>query len=72
MQQRSQGILEMKISKLGNVIANARIMDDSNIDASKAFIFSNEYLEWATEWKYNILIVENEADPSEKDFSEFQ
>ena len=54
--REAQGILEMKISKLENVIANARIMDDSNIDASKVFILSNVKIKNVrTEWKYNIL-----------------
>jgi len=37
--KEAQGILEMKISKLDNVIANARLIDDTNIDASKVYSF---------------------------------
>ena len=33
-------MLEMKISKLEHVIANARILDDPEIDTSKAYILS--------------------------------
>ena len=32
--KEAQGILEMKISKLQDIIANARLIDDSNIDDS--------------------------------------
>ena len=69
--KEAQGILEMKISKLENVIANARIMDDSNIDASKVFILSNVKIKNVSngmEIQYT-LVAENEADlKSEKDF----
>jgi len=37
--KEAQGILEMRISKLEATIANARLIDDSNIDKSRAFIF---------------------------------
>ncbi len=36
----AQGLLEMKISELENKIANARIIDESNIDTSKVAILS--------------------------------
>jgi len=36
----AQGLLEMKISKLEEVLGNARVLDDSNIDASKVAILS--------------------------------
>lgn len=36
----AQAMLEMKISKLEHVIANARILDDPEIDTSKAYILS--------------------------------
>lgn len=36
----AQAMLEMKISKLENIIANARILDDPEIDTSKAYILS--------------------------------
>ena len=38
--KEAQGILEMRISKLEAVIANARLIDDANIDKSRAFILS--------------------------------
>ena len=36
--KEAQGLLEMKISKLKTVLANARVIDDSEIDSSKVFI----------------------------------
>ncbi len=36
----AQGLLEMKISKLEEVLGNARVLDDSNIDTSKVAILS--------------------------------
>ena len=38
--KEAQGLLEMKISKLKTVLANARVIDDSEIDSSKVFILS--------------------------------
>jgi transcription elongation factor GreA len=36
----AQGLLELKISKLEEVVGNARIIDESNIDTSKVSILS--------------------------------
>lgn len=36
----AQGLLELKISKLEELIANARVVDEANIDASKVSILS--------------------------------
>lgn len=36
----AQGLLELKISKLEEVVSNARILDESNIDLSKVSILS--------------------------------
>ncbi|MDB5261973.1 MAG: transcription elongation factor GreA [Adhaeribacter sp.] len=36
----AQGHLELKISKLEEVVGNARLIDDSNLDLSKALILS--------------------------------
>jgi len=69
--KEAQGILEMKISKLENVIANARIIDDSNIDASKVFILSNVKIKNVSngmEIQYT-LVAENEADLKAKKIS---
>lgn len=38
--KEAQGLLELKISKLENVIANARVIDESQLDTSKALILS--------------------------------
>lgn len=37
----AQGLLELKISKLEEVLSNARILDESTIDTSKVSILSN-------------------------------
>lgn len=39
--KEAQGMLEMRISKLEAVVANARIIDESDLDMSKALIHSN-------------------------------
>jgi transcription elongation factor GreA len=36
----AQGLLELKISKLEEIISNARVLDESNIDTSKVSILS--------------------------------
>jgi transcription elongation factor GreA len=38
--KEAQGILEMKIAKLEAILANARIVDETNMDDSKVFILS--------------------------------
>lgn len=38
--KEAQGLLELKISKLETIVANARIIDESQLDTSKALIFS--------------------------------
>jgi transcription elongation factor GreA len=38
--KEAQGLLEMKIAKLETVVANARLLDESSIDASKVSILS--------------------------------
>lgn len=38
--KEAQGLLEMKISQLENLIANARIVDESQLDTSKVLILS--------------------------------
>ena len=62
--KEAQGILEMKIAKLGEVVANARIVNDSEIDHSKIFILSIakiKNVENGMELTYTI-VAENEAD----------
>ncbi|GFZ82402.1 transcription elongation factor GreA [Aquaticitalea lipolytica] len=38
--KEAQGMLEMKISKLEESLANARLIDESQLDASKALVLS--------------------------------
>ena len=38
--KEAQGMLEMKISKLEEVLANARIIDESQLDTSKVLVLS--------------------------------
>lgn len=60
----AQGLLEMKIAKLENAIATARVLDDSDIDASKAYILSTvklKNLKLKKEFSYT-LVSEEEAD----------
>lgn len=38
--KEAQGLLEMKISKLEDVVANARILDSSKVDTSKVMVLS--------------------------------
>ncbi|MFM1913386.1 MAG: hypothetical protein RIR51_1224 [Bacteroidota bacterium] len=60
----AQGLLELKISKLEDVIANARILDESTIDLSKVSIYSKvkiKNLKNGMELNYT-LVSEEEAD----------
>lgn len=60
----AQGLLELKISKLEDVVANARIVDESKLDNSKALVLSKVKIKNKTsgqEMTY-ILVAENEAD----------
>lgn len=38
--KEAQGLLELKISKLQNIVQNARLIDESKIDTSKALLLS--------------------------------
>ena len=67
----AQGHLEAKISKLENILANARIIDDSNIDDSKVYILSTVRIKNqknGAEVTYT-LVAENEANLAEKKIS---
>jgi len=60
----AQGMLEMKISKLQDIINNAKIIDESKMDASKVLILSTVEVKnynTGTKMKY-MLVPENEAD----------
>jgi transcription elongation factor GreA len=69
--KEAQGILEMKIAKLEEIISNARLIDDSNIDNSKVYILSKVKIKniangMAMEY---LLVAENEADLKAKKIS---
>ncbi|XOV93659.1 MAG: transcription elongation factor GreA [Bacteroidota bacterium] len=60
----AQGLLELKISKLEEVVGNARIIDESSIDTSKVSILSTVKIKNeknGMEVKYQI-VAEEEAD----------
>ncbi len=62
--KEAQGILEMKISKMENIVAHARLIDDTNIDNSKVYILSIVTIKNSDngmEMVYT-LVAENEAD----------
>lgn len=61
----AQGLLEFKINELETILANARIIDESQLDASKVAILSNvtiKNLKTGKEMTYK-LVSETEADP---------
>ena len=69
--KEAQGLLEMKISKLETIIANARLIDNSTIDNSKVFILSNVKIKNVAngmEMAYT-LVADNEADLKAKKIS---
>ena len=62
--KEAQGLLELKISKMEDLLANARLIDETNMDTSKVFILSkvkikNKALDKVMEYT---LVAENEAD----------
>ena len=60
----AQGLLEMKISKLENVVGKARVIDESSVDTSKVSILSKVKLKntkTGTSTLYQ-LVSEEEAD----------
>ena len=62
-----QGMLELKISKLKQTISVARIIDESKMDSSKAYIFSTvtiKNLKNSAQMKYT-LVPEKEANLKE-------
>ncbi|MDZ4824391.1 MAG: transcription elongation factor GreA [Flavobacteriales bacterium] len=69
--KEAQGMLEARIAKMQDLIANARLVDESQVDASKIFILSkvkiknlqnNAILEYT-------LVAENEASLADKKIS---
>ena len=62
--KEAQGLLETKIAQLKNVVANARIIDESQLDDSKVLILSKvkiKNVKSGMELSYT-LVAENEAD----------
>ncbi|MFD2586514.1 transcription elongation factor GreA [Croceitalea marina] len=62
--KEAQGLLEMKISKMEETLANARLIDESQLDTSKVLVLSTVKLKNQTngmEMKYT-LVAESEAD----------
>ncbi len=62
--KEAQGLLELKISKLETVLSNARLIDESQLDISKALILSKVKIKHkgnGMEMEYT-LVAENEAD----------
>ena len=62
--KEAQGILEMKISKMEAIVANARLIDETHMDNSKVFILSKvkiRNMSNAMDIQYT-LVAENEAD----------
>jgi transcription elongation factor GreA len=62
--KEAQGLLEMKISKMEDLVANARLIDESKLDNSKVLILSKVKIRNTinnAEMSYT-LVAENEAD----------
>ena len=62
--KEAQGMLEMKISKLEEVVSNARVIDESQLDTSKILIHSTVKLKNTKtnqEMTYK-LVAQSEAD----------
>ena len=62
--KEAQGLLEMKISKMEEVLANARVIDESQLDTSKALVLSKVTIKNQVngmEMQYT-LVAESEAD----------
>ena len=69
--KEAQGLLEARIAKMEDVVANARIVDESQMDTSKAYILSKvniKNLNNKAVLEYQ-LVAENEADLKSKKIS---
>jgi transcription elongation factor GreA len=69
--KEAQGLLEARIAKMETLVANARLIDDSQMDNSKVFILSRVKLKnlsnnMSVEYT---LVAENEANLAEKKIS---
>ena len=62
--KEAQGLLEMKISKMEEIVANARVIDESQLDTSKVLVHSHVKIKNKTngaEMDYK-LVAQSEAD----------
>jgi len=67
----AQGLLEMKINELEKIMANARVLDESQVDTSKVSVFTNvkiKNVKTGKEVSYK-LVSESEADIKAKKIS---
>ena len=62
--KEAQGMLEMKISKMEETLANARVIDESQLDVSKVLVLSKVRIKnLANKMEMNYtLVAESEAD----------
>ena len=69
--KEAQGMLEAKIAKLENTLANARLIDDSQIDNSKVYILSTVKIKNQKNGAIvsYTLVAENEANLAQKKIS---
>jgi len=69
--KEAQGMLEARIAKMEDLMAHARLVDESQLDNSKVFILSRVKIKNVTtkaEMEYT-LVAENEANLAEKKIS---
>lgn len=69
--KEAQGLLEARIAKMEGLLANARLVDNTNLDNSKVFILSKvkiKNLANKATMEYT-LVAENEANLAEKKIS---
>ncbi len=69
--KEAQGLLEARIAKMDDALANARVIDESRMDNSKAYILSKvtiKNLASNQEMTYQ-LVAENEADLKQRKIS---
>jgi transcription elongation factor GreA len=69
--KEAQGLLEARIAKMEDLVANARLIDETQVDNSKVYILSRvkiKNLKTSTVVEYT-LVAENEANLAEKKIS---
>ncbi len=69
--KEAQGLLEMKISKLKEMLINARLLDTSTLDTSKVYILSKVKIKNMSNSQVMeyLLVAENEANLKERKIS---